>query len=52
MDVKTVFFKWAEYYGLDQVHIGNSMGLSIKHDGQYVFSSFYIVKILSLKQLL
>ena len=41
----------AEYYGLDQVHIGNGMGLSIKHVGQFVFSSPYTSKILSLKQL-
>ena len=40
-----------EYYGLDQVYIGNGMGLSIKHVGQTVFSSPYTSKILSLKQL-
>ena len=42
----------AEYYGSDQVHIGNVMGLSIKHVGQSVFSSPYTSKIISLKQLL
>ena len=41
-----------EYYRSDQVHIGNSMGLSIKHVGQSVFSSPYTSRILSLKQLL
>ena len=39
----------AEYYGSDQVHIGNGMGLSIKHVGQSVFSSPYTYKILYLK---
>ena len=42
----------AEYYGSDQVHIGNGMDLSIKHVGQSIFSSPYTSKILSLKQLL
>ena len=41
-----------EYYGSNQVHIGNGMGLSIKHVGQSTFSSPYTSKILSLKQLL
>ena len=41
-----------EYYGSDQVHIGNGMGLSIKHVGKFAFSSTYTFKILSLKQLL
>ena len=41
-----------EYYKSNQVHIGNSMGLSIKHVGQSVFSSPYTSRILSLKQLL
>ena len=42
----------AEYYGSDQVHIGNGMGLSIKQVGESVFSSPYTSKIISLKQLL
>ena len=41
-----------EYYGSYQVHIGNGMGLSIKHVGKSAFSSTYTFKILSLKQLL
>ena len=50
-DATTLMTK-AEYYGSDQVHIGNVMGLSIKHVGQSVFSSPYTSKIISLKQLL
>ena len=36
-----------EYYGSDQVHVGNGMGLSIKHVGKSAFSSTYTFKILS-----
>ena len=36
-----------EYYGLDQVHIGNDLGLSIYHVGQSVFSSPCTSKILT-----
>ena len=43
----------AEFFGSDQVHIGNGKGLSIKHIGHSKFTSpFLSPKTLSLKQLL
>ena len=40
-----------EYYGSNQVHIGNGMGLSIKHVSQSTFPLLILLKF-SLKQLL
>lgn len=41
-----------DYFGPEQVYVGNGKGLSIKHIGQSNFCSTYTSTILSLKHLL